>query len=595
MSLASELFADFQDDSAAIDAAVAGGASINNLHHGMYTHGASATGTGADDYGADDYGADDQNVAGSSSAASSSLLGRSSGTAGDGSSYSLAGASGTVAGTSALTGSLKTGTVQQSAPLYYSPDFQAVVAAVRQAAAAPLSDIGSASSLSSSSSASSGGAAQEVNIESNPEYQLVVRGNALIVEIDTEIRVIHKLVRDAYAVRFPELETLVVNPVDYMRTVLVLKNNVASAKDANLASFLAAATAMVVVMGSSTQSGQPLSELELSRVVEASEVAVALDVAKRDIISFVEGRMTFIAPNLSVLLGTSVAAKLLALAGGLTALSKIPACNLQILGQKKLDIATGVSEAPTAPHAGVIYQSDIVQRTQPEFRKHTMRVLAAKVALVARVDAFHQSTDASIGRKIMDEIEAKVEKREEPPPPRLPKPLPAPKEGRKNKRGGARVRKAKERVAPTELRKQANRVSFGVAAEHQNQMDLGYDLGIAGNASNGKIRVAMVDNKSRITLSKKLQKEVQRERLLAGNMTALAHGAGVGQASAAASAAPAVSGTATVAFTSGKGIEIVNPNAAERRAPDSASGYFSTMASFSKVKRPGVGTSAMQM
>lgn len=48
------------------------------------------------------------------------------------------------------------------------------------------------------------------------------------------------------------------------------------------------------------------------------------------ILQFVESRMHKIAPNLSAVVGTEVAAKLMGVAGGLLALSKIPACNVQV-------------------------------------------------------------------------------------------------------------------------------------------------------------------------------------------------------------------------------------------------------------------------
>ena len=41
--------------------------------------------------------------------------------------------------------------------------------------------------------------------------------------------------------------------------------------------------------------------------------------------------MTYIAPNLSALVGSSVAAQLIGAAGGVVSLSKIPACNIQVL------------------------------------------------------------------------------------------------------------------------------------------------------------------------------------------------------------------------------------------------------------------------
>ena len=61
-------------------------------------------------------------------------------------------------------------------------------------------------------------------IEDDPEYQLIVESNALVTEIHNEIQVIHKYVRDRYAKKFPELESLVLNPLDYARVVKRIAN-----------------------------------------------------------------------------------------------------------------------------------------------------------------------------------------------------------------------------------------------------------------------------------------------------------------------------------------------------------------------------------
>ena len=48
--------------------------------------------------------------------------------------------------------------------------------------------------------------------------------------------------------------------------------------------------------------------------------------------------MSVIAPNLSALVGANIAARLMSAAGGLTALSKIPGCNLQVVCLSVLDV-----------------------------------------------------------------------------------------------------------------------------------------------------------------------------------------------------------------------------------------------------------------
>lgn len=48
------------------------------------------------------------------------------------------------------------------------------------------------------------------------------------------------------------------------------------------------------------------------------------------ILSFVESRMNKVAPNLSALVGSEIAARLMGVAGGLLALSRMPACNVEV-------------------------------------------------------------------------------------------------------------------------------------------------------------------------------------------------------------------------------------------------------------------------
>lgn len=64
------------------------------------------------------------------------------------------------------------------------------------------------------------------------------------------------------------------------------------------------------------------------------------------------------------ILGASTAAKILGVAGGLSKLSKMPACNVLPLGQQKKTLA-GFSQAAALPHTGFIYFSQIVQDTTP--------------------------------------------------------------------------------------------------------------------------------------------------------------------------------------------------------------------------------------
>ena len=45
---------------------------------------------------------------------------------------------------------------------------------------------------------------------------------------------------------------------------------------------------------------------------------------------YVSSRMSMLAPNLSAIVGTTTAAKLLGVAGGLSGIAKMPSCNVYV-------------------------------------------------------------------------------------------------------------------------------------------------------------------------------------------------------------------------------------------------------------------------
>lgn len=75
----------------------------------------------------------------------------------------------------------------------------------------------------------------------------------------------------------------------------------------------------------------PKSILILRETKAASNRAVFLDSLKNKVLEFLEISMEFIAPNISAIVGSSIAAKLIGTAGGIAELAKMPSCDLQRL------------------------------------------------------------------------------------------------------------------------------------------------------------------------------------------------------------------------------------------------------------------------
>ena len=56
------------------------------------------------------------------------------------------------------------------------------------------------------------------------DYQLINQSNLLVLEIDNHLLRIWKFIRDIYATKFPELEEMVMNPIEYAKCVKLIGN-----------------------------------------------------------------------------------------------------------------------------------------------------------------------------------------------------------------------------------------------------------------------------------------------------------------------------------------------------------------------------------
>uniref|UniRef100_A0A0E0KTP8 Nop domain-containing protein n=2 Tax=Oryza punctata TaxID=4537 RepID=A0A0E0KTP8_ORYPU len=365
-------------------------------------------------------------------------------------------------------------------------------------------------------------------LEEDPEYQLIVDCNALSVDIENEIIIIHNFIRDKYRLKFPELESLVHHPIDYARVVQKIGNEM-DLTLVDLEGLLPSAIIMVISVTASTTSGKPLSEDNLVKTIEACERALTLDAAKKKVLEFVESRMGYIAPNLSAIVGSAVASKLMGTAGGLGALAKMPACNVQLLGAKRKNLA-GFSTATSQFRVGYLEQTDVFQSTPPALRTRACRLIAAKSTLAARIDSIRGDPTGKAGRNLLEEIRKKIEKWQEPPPAKLPKPLPVPDFEPKKKRGG--------------------------------RDGLGEGYGMLGQAGSGKLRVSTAPSK----LSAKITKKFKEKSYGSSGATS-----GL---------------TSSLAFTPVQGIELSNPQAqGNLLGSGTQSTYFSETGTFSKIKR----------
>ncbi|CAH0001015.1 unnamed protein product [Clonostachys byssicola] len=419
------------------------------------------------------------------------------------------------------------------------------------------------------------------NIEDHPEYHLLTQSNSLSTQIDGEVAVVHKFIRDHYSTRFPELERLVTTPLEYAKVVSILGNGPLDAENiktlqtattnplgVGLKAVLDGPSLMIVTVEATTSKGREMAADEIERVYRACDMVISLHKAKNTLTDYVQSRMSIFAPNLTTLIGSLTAAQLLNVAGGLTGLSKTPACNIASMGSKKRQ--AGLATNIGIRQQGYLYHSEIIRGIPNDLKKQAMRIVSAKLVLAARVDRVHSSPDGSTGEELKQACLDRLEKLTEPPPNKGQRALPIPDDKPARKRGGRRARKAKEALAMTDLRKAQNRVAFG-----KEEVEVGYGtgsgtvgLGMIGQANDGKIRGMQVDNRTRAKLSAK-NKGWGAASSVGGGASSIG---GFGQASGidlrgkglrnsgVGSSIGSGAGTASsLAFTPVQGLELVDP------------------------------------
>lgn len=117
---------------------------------------------------------------------------------------------------------------------------------------------------------------------------------------------------------------------------------------------------------------------------------------RANLAEYLKNRMAAIAPNLTVLVGELVAAKLIAHSGSLMNLAKQPASTIQILGAEKA-LFRALKTKKNTPKYGLIYNASYVGQAKNQLKGKVSRTLANKCALCCRYDALGEDQDGKLG------------------------------------------------------------------------------------------------------------------------------------------------------------------------------------------------------
>ena len=153
--------------------------------------------------------------------------------------------------------------------------------------------------------------------------------------------------------------------------------------------------------------GTDISKEDLTCVSRLAEEVVALMEYRAQLWAYLQARMQAIAPNLTVMVGELVGARLIAHAGSLMNLAKQPASTVQILGAEKA-LFRALKTKHDTPKYGLIYHASLIGQAPAKHKGTISRVLAAKTALSIRVDALGDSSEPTIALEARAKVEARM-------------------------------------------------------------------------------------------------------------------------------------------------------------------------------------------
>jgi U4/U6 small nuclear ribonucleoprotein PRP31 len=261
------------------------------------------------------------------------------------------------------------------------------------------------------------------NSSGSDDSRLIIESNRQLGRISEEVVRAHGELAAAYRPRFPELEEIVAHPEHYLRVVQIVDllsaaDAAADVGDADAApsadvddhdsgvldlarhndalnEFLTPHQVLTLSVAASSTSGRALTADERRAVAEAASYLQQVIAAQSEIQEFVSARLTALAPNGCALVGPDVMAHMIGLAGGsLDELSKIPACNLQIVGQNHAGQPSSTA-ASRRTHEGVLASCDLVQQLPRALQHKALKVVAAKLALAIRCDLVASASSSS--------------------------------------------------------------------------------------------------------------------------------------------------------------------------------------------------------
>merc|ERR1719230_706378 len=237
---------------------------------------------------------------------------------------------------------------------------------------------------------------------------MIMQAVGLLDDLDKELNNFAMRLREWYGWHFPEMGKIVTDNLAYARVVKHMGMKT-KAKETDFSKInVPDEIAGEVRAAAETSMGTEITQEDLNNIHTLADRVTELTEYRASLSEYLKLRMNAIAPNLTHMVGELVGARLISHAGSLMSLAKHPSSTVQILGAEKA-LFRALKTKSNTPKYGLIYHASLVGQSAPKLKGKVSRILAAKMALSARVDALADNCDGTLGEEAKEYVEKRIQ------------------------------------------------------------------------------------------------------------------------------------------------------------------------------------------
>lgn len=232
----------------------------------------------------------------------------------------------------------------------------------------------------------------KIKKESASEDKHLIQAINSIDEIDETISKLIERIREWYALYFPEMDVIRNNEA-YIKLISQNKTKekiIEARPDAFPNNVL--------------DLEEDINPIDLEIMNKYANSIYEVQKTRRELEEYIDTKMEAIAPNLRLLVGSSLGAKLISHAGGLKRLATYSSSTVQIMGAEKA-LFRHLKSGDRPPKYGLIYQHPQVRGAKWWNRGKIARMLAGKISLAVRRDVFTKTFDENAYNDFIEKVE----------------------------------------------------------------------------------------------------------------------------------------------------------------------------------------------